>query len=122
MRKNWLLLIILGAALTGAVGTADWLYRRPQDRAMRAKFDEIRAGMTLEQVDALMGRRCDGQYPAGKGGPAKVVWNGPGNLTVGVFVDDQGVVVISKELHPTARDQMPLWIGLLGRIYRWLGV
>jgi hypothetical protein len=117
VRRKWLLLAALGAVLIGGVGAAHWLYLRSQDQAMRAKFAEIRAGMTLGDVEALMGRPFEGSYWAGDGSHAKG-WNGPGSLTVDVFVDDHGIV-LSKEIHPTA--QMTPWEELLWKIYRWLG-
>ena len=95
-----------------------------KDRAMHAKFEEVRQGMTLSEVESLMGREYDGQNGGGTnwdkttGGIHVKGWDGPGTLTVDVLLNEQDKVV-DKHLHPT---QPTPWEILRAHICYWLSL
>jgi hypothetical protein len=105
MRKPTLILIAVGLAVPAAWG--GWLYFSlcDQDRVMRAKFSEIRVGMTLAEVESVMGRPFNGHggdysWPVPGSRTSVKGWDGPGSLTIDVGVDDTQVV-LAKRIHPT---------------------
>ncbi len=88
------------------------------------KFEEIRQGMTLSEVESLMGREYDGQNGGGSdwdkttGGIHVKGWDGPGTLTVDVLLNEQDKVV-DKHLHPTHPTP---WEILWAHICYWLSL
>jgi hypothetical protein len=78
-----------------------WLDLAAKDRAMRSKFDQVRIGMTLAEVEALMGRPHDGQGGDGSSGLWVKGWDGPGTLTIDVVHAWGQNVVLEKRLHKT---------------------
>jgi hypothetical protein len=114
--KRKRLLMLVGAVLAGATAAAAWLCYSPEDQARRAKFSEIRVGMTLPEVEALMGRPFDGQSGMGTALPADIQiigremkgWDGPGSLTIDVVLDHQDVVVYKRlrSTWPTGWDRV----------------
>jgi hypothetical protein len=136
MKKKRLLIL---ATVVLAVTCGIWVKMRyydpwreaiAYDEIMLAKFDAIQNGMTLAEVEALMGWPYDGQcgkdtdWPSDIGGWHVKGWNGPGTITVDVLLDENDGTVICKRYHPT--DEGGSWDGsladlqrLVRRILRW---
>ncbi len=123
MRKRLLTFatVVLGAVV-GAWPTAQCHIQKCQasaaDRATLAKFAEVQEGMTLEEVEALMGKPYDGQcwssssWPVSEKGRGIKGWTGAGTITVDVVLDDDGRV-IGKRYHPNGPGPWDAaWAGL----------
>jgi hypothetical protein len=126
MRK-WLiaLVTVVLAATIGVLGTLRY-YRLPglivQDRATLDKFAEIQEGMTLGEVEALMGKPYDGQcwydsgWPISEQGKGIKGWTGAGTITIDVVLDHDDKV-IAKRCHPNGPDaQERDWAWLRGKL------
>jgi hypothetical protein len=111
--RKWLLVALVLIAGVVALSLYGFYDGVTKDRAMRTKFGEIRDGMTLEEVESLVGRPPDEHMDLGidmPGGTRRELkeWDGPGSLTIYVFLDEQGAV-LAKHIcptKPTAWDRM----------------
>jgi hypothetical protein len=125
-RRFWRSLAALLTVLLTVVFSTIWLdlaatdrALQAQDEAMQAKFKQVRAGMTLAEVEALMGRPYDGTGGEGTSGLWLKGWDGPGTLTIDVVHAWGQDVVLEKRLHKTQRPNRWSvtwwwWTGLLG--------
>jgi hypothetical protein len=102
-----------------------WQDGMVKDQVMMAKYAAIQNGMTLVEVEALMGWPFDGEcwkgtdWPTDIGGREVKGWNGPGTITVDVLLDDKDDnTVIAKRFHLTdSRDtRVTSWAGLWRRL------
>ena len=131
--------LLVGAGVLALLGVAGflvvWAVLRSGDRITEGNYERIREGMTLAEVEALLGGP-PGDYTRGQadplfittsGDPANNVWlrgtihawQGP-QLTVEVVIAPAGGV-LAKHCWPTAYSRRPT-LSFLIRLRRFLGL
>lgn len=106
-KKRKLLLLVLLTLLAAVAGRWVYVFLNDDDRLMKAKYDKIQLGMTLDEIQTIMGRPWDGQSGWGSGwhavGNHVKGWNGPGTLTIDVLFNevDDTLFAVEKRLRTT---------------------
>ena len=116
--KRWLLVF---AILTFAmVGVAIYWWAQPTDSIHAANFAQIQVGMTLKQVESILGgpggeiqEEVQGQFVPGQWTGSPTVWYGRQNAIIVrfKFQDDEHVVASKEFFNPGMWERMKAWWG-----------
>ena len=124
-RVRWLVAVLLVFAV--ALTALWWFYLRPPYGITKRSFAKIEKGMSLEEVERIIGvprDRVEGQVQLVWEGPAPGVnfdfveaienWTGP-DRGIRVFLDAKGVVLYKDYWGPDEQD-------FLSRLLEWFGL
>jgi hypothetical protein len=103
---QWGLLAALVLAAAGALPLSI-----PENAISRASFDRIRKGMTLPQVEQVLGRAPDVVAPLDRNAYVIHIWYGPEGLICVVFSEEGAYIYKNCRFKPTAFACLRDWLG-----------
>jgi hypothetical protein len=115
----WVCLMVSPLVLGGAV-----LFLLPRDPITQVNFDKIKKGMTIKEIEAILGRKPDGKISTQNGIYAGYYWEGSRGRTIAAWLDrDQP---IETTINPTVQfaDFQPGGEpeNILEKVRNWLGL
>jgi len=115
MSRRRLIILSIGAIAVVSIGLGILAVLPPQPGVTKANFDRIEKGMTLADVEAILGSESMSHFDHGESGPliSREIWHGVDRSSTRITFDD-GIVCEKqwRDSTETLTDKLRRWLHL----------